>query len=278
MLSLIASIVLAPPAIERDVVYARVGEDTLMMDVFRPGEGTGRPVPAVVVIHGGAWISGKRQDMDALAQMLANQGVLAATVSYRLAPKHKWPAMLDDVQTAVRFLRKESKRFNIDPAKMGAAGASAGGHLSLLLGYRDTRDPKPALHPGPSSKVQAVLNLFGPTDMSRDFGAMYDPLYMTLLGKPRKDAAVEIRDASPVTFIDAKSAPTFTFHGDKDVVVPVAQARWLDEKLAAAKVERETVIVEGIGHEVPMDKPAVAAALKRGVQFLLRHLGIKATG
>lgn len=276
MLSLIASIILAPPAIERGVIYAKVGEDALMMDVFRPNSTAGSPVPAVVVIHGGAWISGKRQDMDALAQTLANEGVLAATVSYRLAPKHKWPAMLDDVQTAVRFLRMESKRFNIDASKIGAAGASAGGHLALLLGYRDTRDPKPAQYSGVSSKVRAVLNLFGPTDMSRDFGPMYDPLYLTLLGKPRKDAAAEIRDASPVTFIDAKSAPTFTFHGDKDVVVPVAQARWLDEKLAAAKIERETVIVEGIGHEVPMDKPAVADALKRGVAFLLRHLGVKA--
>lgn len=258
-----------PPAL--GVTYATVGDATLKMDVYSP-EGAG-PHPAVVVIHGGAWIGGKREDMTPLAQALAQRGFVAATVSYRLAPKHAWPAMIDDVQTATRFLRGNAIQYRIDPKRVGAAGASAGGHLSLLLGFTDTRDPAPAVFPKESSRVSAVLNLFGPTDLSRDYGPNMDMLFQAVMKKPRAEAATEIREGSPVNHINEKSAPVFTIHGTADPVVPYAQATWLTERLNAAKVPNELVSIEGMKHELPMTDPRVASAMQRGIEFLARRLG-----
>jgi acetyl esterase/lipase len=273
MLTILAGLLLLQPAIERDVVYSRPGGAPLTMDVYLPRPAPARPAPGVVVLHGGAWVIGRRQDMDSLARRLAANGMVAATVTYRLAPEHTWPAMLDDAQTAVRFLRTEAARFGIDPSRIGAAGASAGGHLALLLGFRDTRDPRPAEHTGASSRVQAVLNLYGPTDLSRDFGRAFNPLFVIVARQRRQDAAKLIRDASPVNFVSGQSAPVFTFHGAADRIVPVAQAKRLTDALKAAGVEHETVIVEGVGHGVPLDNPEVAEAMDRGIEFLRRRLG-----
>src|SRR5512133_1631627 len=137
--SFLLLLALQQPQPELNVEYAKIGDQSLHMDIYRPMPAT-KPMAAVVVIHGGGWMSGKRQDMAGMATTLSQNGMFAATVSYRLAPKDKWPAMLDDVQTAVRYLRANSKKYNIDPNRIGAGGASAGGHLSLFLGLRDTRD------------------------------------------------------------------------------------------------------------------------------------------
>lgn len=128
--------------IDRDVVYSLPGGERLQMDIYHPQTLSSEPKPAVLVIHGGAWVSGKRQDMATMCEALAQEGFLAATVSYRLAPKHKWPTMVEDVRTAVRYLRSRAAELKIDPNRLGAAGASAGGHLALLLGASDspTRD------------------------------------------------------------------------------------------------------------------------------------------
>lgn len=249
-----------------DIVYGKAGEFELKLDLYRPSVASTKPVPVIVVLHGGAWMAGKKEDMAALSQKLAESGFAAATVNYRLAPKYKYPAMLDDAQQAVRFLRSKAKEYNFDTAHFGAAGASAGGHLSLLVGSIDA--PKD----GQSSKVQAVLNLFGPTDMRRDFPATLDILYAAVLGKPRKDAGEEIKKASPIFHLTSKSAPTFTIHGEADPLVPVAQAKWLEENLTKLKIEHDMVLIPKMGHELPVEKPEVKAALDKGIAFLKAKL------
>jgi len=265
---------LAPPEPAMGVTFCRVGETELKMDIYRP-EGPG-PFPGLVVIHGGAWIQGKREDMTEFAQGLSKRGFVAATVSYRLAPKFSWPAQWDDVQTATRFLRANAKQYNIDPKRMGATGASAGGHLALMLGFTDTRDKVPADFPKESSRVSAVLNLMGPTDLRRDYNSGYDMLFQALLKKPRAQASVEIAEGSPVNHIDAKSAPVFTIHGTADPVVPFAQAIWLDESLKKAGIPHDSVYIEGMKHEFPLSDPKVLEAFTRGVDFLARRLGATA--
>ena len=128
------------PKVEPDVVYSKVGDTELKMDLYYPSETAPKTNAAVIVIHGGAWISGDRKQMALLAQYFASRGLFAASVQYRLAPKAVWPAMLDDVQTGVRFLRANATKYGFDPNRIGATGASAGGRLSLLLGTCDTRD------------------------------------------------------------------------------------------------------------------------------------------
>jgi acetyl esterase/lipase len=267
------------PRLERDVVYSRVNGRELQMDIYRPAAGTASApasastgVPAVVVVHGGAWVAGRRQDMARLCEAIADEGMLAATVSYRLAPGAKWPSMIDDVQTAVRFLRANHERLGIDRDRIGAAGASAGGHLAMLLGTRETRDPSPTEHAGHSSRVQAVFNIFGPSDPGRDFPPQTDMLFALVLGKQKSEAGDLLRDATPLAFVDARTAPTFILHGTADQVVPIVQSRRLEEKLREHRVPVRAVYVEGMGHDINPLNTSVADAVAQGIQWLKRHL------
>lgn len=272
MLWIIAATALVQPAnVDRDVLFSRAGGEELRMDIFRP-KVSDRATPAMVVIHGGAWISGRRQDMHELARMYAERGVLAASVSYRLAPKHRWPAMIDDVQTAVRYLRFHANDLNIDPNRIGAAGGSAGGHLALLLGSMETRDTQATEFPGLSSRVRVVFNVFGPVDLSQPFPFNVDPVIFMVLGKRREEAADLMAQASPVTFLGPRSAPTFTLHGDQDQVVSVEQARILDAALKKHGVRHETVILEGMGHSIDMGKREVRSAVEKGIQWTIDEL------
>ncbi|HRJ27676.1 MAG TPA: alpha/beta hydrolase [Fimbriimonadaceae bacterium] len=279
MISALLAMALAQPQIDLGVVYSKVGGEELKMDIYSPAEIKSGTAPAVVVIHGGAWVSGNRTDMADLCIQLASKGIVAATVSYRLAPKHKWPAMLDDVQTATRFLRTQASQYKIDPKRIGSAGASAGGHLALLLGLRETRDPKPAEHAGVSSQTQVVFNIFGPTDMANDFPPAFDMLYPMVLGKPKAEAGEVIKDASPVQWVTAQAPPIYTIHGTADAVVPVRQATRLEEAMKAQKREIVTVIVEGMPHGIRTGKPDVDEKIKKGlddgINFLAQHLGLK---
>ena len=257
----------ARPDVDKDIVYREAAGEQLKFDFYRPVKTDDGPSALVVVIHGGAWMSGKRQDMDALCQAIAKEGMAAATVSYRLAPKHRWPAMLEDVQAAVRFFRANAAEFAVDPDRIGAAGGSAGGHLALLLGFTDA----PAA--GTSSRVQAVFNIFGPTDLSQDFDPQIaDQVAFAVIGKKYADAGEEVRKFSPLSYVGKESSPVFTIHGSEDKLVPVKQAERLREALKEAGVESETVIVEGMGHAVDMTKPGVPQAMESGVKFLKKRL------
>lgn len=264
-------------SVDRDVVYSQPEGEKLQMDIYRPQTLSDGLKPAVVVIHGGAWVSGKRQDMAAMCESLAKEGFLAATVSYRLAPKHKWPAMVEDVRTAVRYLRSRAAELKIDPNRFGAAGASAGGHLALLLGASDSPTPDLTEYKGFSSKVQAVFNLFGPTDLGNDYPQSLDLMFSVVLGKPKNQAAEIVKNASPVSHIGEKSAPVFTLHGKADPLVPVKQAERLDAALKAKGVEHQMRLIDGMKHEVDLTNPAVSSALTEALNWLRTKLAPKAS-
>ncbi|HRF60095.1 MAG TPA: alpha/beta hydrolase [Fimbriimonadaceae bacterium] len=262
--------------VDMGVVFSKPGGEELKMDIYYPADRS-KPAPALLVLHGGAWIGGNRADMAEFCQAAADRGFVAATASYRLAPNSKWPAMLDDAQTAVRYLRANASKLNIDPKKVAATGASAGGHLALLLGFRDTRDSKAGEYATQSSRVKAVLNVFGPTDLTQDYPPAFDFLFQTVLGKPKKDSAEDIRQASPVTFVAPGAAPVFTIHGTADQIVPVMQAKRLDAALKAKKIDTEMVIIEGMGHEAGGKdegrRKQFLDAVAKGLEFVRKHLG-----
>ena len=256
---------------EMDVVFANPDGFDLKMDIYKPAE-VKPNTPAVVVLHGGAWVMGKRQDMALMARTLADEGYIAATVSYRLAPIFKWPSMIDDAQCAVRYLRANSKRLDIDPNRIGAVGASAGAHLALLLGTRDTRDTKTTSYPAYSSRVKAVVNLFGPTDVTVDFSKQFDAMAPMLFGKERAKLNGELVDFSPINHLSSDDAPIFIFHGKADTLVPVKQSERLEARCKELGIPVEAVYLDGVGHEVPTGNPDVQDALRRGLAFLKRHL------
>jgi alpha/beta hydrolase fold len=218
---LVASLaVAAAPVVEKDIVYGKGGEEELRLDLARPAEGKG-PFPLVVCIHGGAWRAGIKAAHHPTIRLLAEKGYVAATVQYRLAPKAAFPAQVEDVKCAVRFLRANAKKYDIDPTRVAALGDSAGGHLSLLLGLMDASDGLEGKggHADQPSKVQAVVNYFGPTDLSAwaptklgddllKFGLNRDGngILTDFLGTADRKAAI-MKKASPVTYIDAKDPP-----------------------------------------------------------------------
>ena len=143
----------AEPVSERDLVFASPDKTDLQLDFVRPaGDG---PFPLVVFVHGGGWQIGSRAEYREAQIGFAKYGFASAAVQYRFAPKHRFPAPLDDVTAAIRYLADAKKRFRIDPERIGMMGGSAGGHLSLLTGFTEIR----------GCKILAVVNVAGPTDL-----------------------------------------------------------------------------------------------------------------
>jgi acetyl esterase/lipase len=257
----------AAPAVTlamKDVVYSTAGGQKLKVDVYfpkdhEPGKTAARP--AVLCIHGGAWRSGSRTDTAAFAFALAEKGYVAVTMSYRLFdpdkhPENIWPAQYDDAQRAVRWMRASAATLGIDGKRIAAMGASAGGHLVALLGTTDTRPGCEPAYMEQSSRVNAVIDVFGPTDLTQDFshlklGAVtVQSLVDDFIGT--KKSADDIRKAkvasSPSRFVDAKTVPFLILHGDKDAVVPVEQSRLMDRILKKASIPCTYVELKGEGH------------------------------
>jgi acetyl esterase/lipase len=260
--------------VEKDVSYWKVGKDKdLQMDIAVP-QGNG-PFPAVVCVHGGAWRQGlgKRQDLTGWIERLAEEGYVAATVSYRLLPDAKFPEPIEDCKTAVRFLRANADKYHIDKNKIGALGFSAGGHLVSLLGVAG-KDAgfEGTEYADQSSKVQAVVSFFGPTDLSlygNDESAE-NSTFVPLLGGRFKDKPEAFKNASPITHV-TKNAPPFLFlHGTKDWLVPIAHSRSMYKKLKDAGASAEIVELEGAGHS--FEKENASKATSATLKFLAEKL------
>ena len=242
----------SPPAnvdFQPDITYATVDGEELKLDLSRPKDVKG-PLPCVVVIHGGGWAAGNRKAHDNVTWELASRGYVAATVSYRFAPKHPFPAQIQDVKAAVRFLRGNAGKYNVDPAKVGAVGFSAGAHLSLLLGVMDKGDGLDDVgeYRDQPSKVQAVVSYFGPTDLLAPYPEVTKPILEKFLGGPVEQKQELAKRASPVTYVSAGDAPTLLFQGTKDPLVPYDQAVRMADALTKVGVPGRVELILGAGH------------------------------
>lgn len=253
------------------VTYAHPSSQNLDLGIIKPTSET--PLHrAILLIHGGGWVSGSRVDMDDIAHFLADKGFLAATVDYRLAPKDTWPAQLDDVQTAVRYLRSHARELNIDENKIGAVGVSAGGHLSLFLGSVDTRHE--GEYPGVSSRVQAVCSISGIHDLNlpmTSIGERYR-IVQLLLGEHEHPDLKARAKASPIKFVTAKTAPTMFIQGLHDPLVPQEQTTKAEEALRKAGVSTNVQLVEGMGHGISPKIPLQAKALNQLAYWMFKYL------
>lgn len=237
---------------EKDIVYSSPGGQKLELDLARPKEAKGL-LPAIVCIHGGGFRAGNRQHHDRLCLQLAERGFVAATVSYRLAPQHPFPAAVNDVKAAVRWLRANAAKYDIDPGRIGAVGDSAGGHLALFLGLTADVKSFDAADGGnidQSSQVQCVVDIYGPSDFTKSYDKSVDaaevlPLF---LGGDLKSARHRHILASPLYWVTPHAAPTLAIHGTKDAYVAHEQAVWLIDRLKSADVEAELLTLENAGH------------------------------
>jgi acetyl esterase/lipase len=236
---------------ESGIEYSNPDDQHLKLDMARPKDGSG-PLPAILCIHGGGFRAGNRESYDGLCIKLAEKGYVAATITYRLAPKYPFPAAIHDSKAAVRWLRANAAKYKIDPERIGVTGGSAGGHLAQFLGV--TSDVKEfegdGGNAGQSSKVACVVNVYGPSDFTKSYGKSVDAaevLPLFLGGNLEKARPLHIR-ASPLYWVTPNAAPTLCIHGTDDKYVAHEQAVWLIDKLKAANVEAELLTLEGAGH------------------------------
>jgi acetyl esterase/lipase len=235
---------------EQDVVYARAGNTELKLDLTRPAAGEGL-VPAVLVIHGGAWRQGNKADVRPMLSEFARRGYVAVSPQYRLCPQDTFPAQVHDVKAAVRWIKSNAKKYRIDPERVGAIGFSAGGHLALLLGLTSPNDGlEGEVSAGaPDSRVKAVVNYFGPTDLAaNDIPEICKPWVKDLLGGSPQEKPEAAAKASPLTFVSKDDAPVLTFQGTKDPLVPYNQAIKLAEAMNQAGVSGRVELLVGAQH------------------------------
>lgn len=238
---------------EHGVVYCTNAGVALTMDVYYPSQASATPTPAVLYVHGGGWEHGSSSlgGINAsIAQALTAHGMLVVAVNYRLAPQYVWPAQIVDVKCAVRYLRANAQHYGIDPSKIGAWGGSAGGHLVSMLG---TAGPDAGFDTGQysqqSSSVQAVVDMFGPADLTAGgWGQYATSVVEQVFGvKPGQDSSALVH-ASPVTYVHSNDPPFLIFHGAKDAVVPLSQSQELASRLQTAGVSATLVTVQNAGH------------------------------
>jgi acetyl esterase/lipase len=236
-------------SVQQDVVYGVQGREKLLLDIYLPAGTSSKLRPAVVLIHGGAWSSLDKGTMRNLAAFLARSGFVAVSVNYRLLHENEnlWPAQLDDVQRAVRWLRSNSARYSIDASHIGAFGHSAGAQLAALLGMEDTRDNSDAALAKYSSRVQAVVDVSGPVDFPAYHYDDNDGGLVNLLGGEYDKIPQVWRAASPVFHVAKSNAPFLIMHGTSDDAVPIAQAQEFYDKLHKAGVPVSFIKMEG-GH------------------------------
>lgn len=261
--------------VERDVPYGEAGGQKLLLDVYSP-EHIASTRPAVILVHGGGWSGGDKKDFAFAGEALAKNGYVAFSINYRLVTKdaNKWPAQLDDSQRAVRWVRAHAAQYQIDPKRIGALGASAGGHLVALLGTRDARDNSDPTLSRYSSKVECVVDMFGPTDFTISGGQISPAaaaIVVNFLGKKPDEAPGVYRAASPITYVSSTAAPFLIFHGTNDTLVPIEQSQRLYDALKKAGVEATFIKMPNDGHGFarPENQQRFAAETKA---FLDRHL------
>jgi acetyl esterase/lipase len=259
--------------IHRDLAYVPNGHERQTLDLYIPTSSA--PLPLIIWVHGGAFRMGSKDDhvpLDFLAE-----GYAVASLNYRLSQHALFPAQIVDVKAAVRWLRAHAEEYGLDPNRFAAWGESAGGHLVAMLGTAGhVMEYEVGEHLEVSSRVQAVVDYFGPTDFLQmdahrlPHGMIHDVAdspESELVGGPIQEHPERVARAHPIAYVDGDAPPFLIVHGDQDPLVPYHQSQLI---YAALKEAGTTVIfytVAGAGHGGFTD-PKVKALTK---EFLSRH-------
>jgi len=239
---------------ENNIIYGKIGAKELGMNMVTL-DNEKKNKPAVIIIHGGGWEAGSKEDAMWMAYDMANLGFTAFSISYRLTGDAPYPAQIEDCKTAVRFVRANAEKFNINPDKIGAYGHSAGGHLASMLGVLPDRKYEGDLgNKTTSSAVQAVINNVGPVDLEYYKEINGTPAiirennFPKLFGKNKEGMDYWIKEASPITFVSEKSVPHIVLYGTDDDLVPYKQGYPFVEKMKQNKIYCEFRVIEDGGH------------------------------
>jgi len=247
-------------AVQRDLVYKRVKGTVLTLDLYRPEKVSG-PLPVIIFIHGGGWNRGRKEHCPAVR--IVDDGYAVASIDYRLTSVAPFPAQIEDCKAAVRWLRANASKYNLDPDRIGVWGFSAGGHLAALLGT--SGGVKELEGTGGdmsySSRVQAVCVVSGVGDLLQLYrdatgplGAEMNPTIKpsleALIGGPIEENKTKAMAASPITYVSKDDPPFLIIHGENDFTAPVSLSRSFFAALKAAGVDATLEVATGRGHGV----------------------------
>lgn len=248
------------------VVFAERESGPLRLDVHRLRDAKPGPRPVVLYAFGGGWFIGEREQVSMLPfERLIDRGYVLVAADYRRAPESIFPAQIQDVKAAIRWIRANAEARNLDPERVAIFGPSAGGHLAALAGtggdVEEIDDPDRG-DDAPSTRLQAVVDFFGPTDLTvyreQHVGnglGNSDRLFFLdyFMGGPPVENVDRARLANPITWIDRSDPPTFVIHGDADPIVPIQQSEMLVAALREANVFVQFRRVAGGDHgETPV--------------------------
>jgi acetyl esterase/lipase len=285
-----AAFSVAPTA--KDVVYTSDANGRTR-DLYVPA-GTG-PFPVVINIHGGGFKFGDKGMVDeTVGQAFLKAGYAIASINYRLSGDAQFPAAVQDAKAAVRFLRANAAKYNLNPDKIVAYGQSAGGNLASMLGVTgDVAEfDDPALgNAGVSSRVQAVVNWFGPTDFSQmdaqakaqgcsasdqkhNDANSFESAY---IGATVPEAPELVQKANPISYLSSDDAPFLIEKGDQDCTVPVENTKMLADAMQAAGMDVQFELLKGVGHGDSGSTVVFGSEsnLKLMIDFLNARLGAK---
>ncbi|QEF97504.1 Carboxylesterase NlhH [Stieleria maiorica] len=242
----------------RDLVFGTGGGRDLTMHLVLPKEKSDKSLPLYVWIHGGGWQGGTKEGGVRQVIPLVRRGFVGATIEYRLTGEAPFPAQIEDCKCAIRYLRAHATKYNLDVDRIAAGGSSAGGHLVALLG---TSGGVKELEgsggwPDQSSRVQAVVDLFGPTDFNtfvttpgyEGHNRDGSPESKLLGGGEVLKKPDGIKQVNPITYVDHDDPPFLIIHGSDDRTVPPNQSELMHQALQAAKVESTLHVIDGAGH------------------------------
>jgi acetyl esterase/lipase len=271
-----------PPHVvaHRDLAYVSGGHERQKLDLFLPKDARG-PLPLIIWVHGGGWQNGSKANAFPLRFDFAAKGYAVASIGYRLSDAAVFPAQIQDVKAAVRWLRAHAAEYRLDPARFAAWGSSAGGHLVAMLGTAgDIKAFDVGANLEHSSRVQAVVDYYGPSDFARfvstrgyeTHGRPGSPESKLIGGTVAEHPALAAA-ASPVTHVSRDDAPFLILHGADDPVVPLNQSEALHAALQQVGVASALHVLPGAKHGGP--EFATAEALGWVEKFLARHLPTK---
>lgn len=242
---------------QKDVPF--LGEDRAeKMDLYLPqAPHADKRFPAVLVIHGGGWATGDKADRREIqiCQTLAKAGIAAASINYLLFSKTPtWPTNIHDVKTGIRYLRANAARLGIDPENIGTIGGSAGGHLAMLMAWSgDDARLDPPLFPGVSTKVKAVVDLYGVPDLRQPLSKGKSGCGEPWIGKKVAEAPELFDLLSPVSRVEKNGVPVFILHGTKDTTVPIHYSETLVKVLKEKGAVYQYKIVDEAPHTFLID-------------------------
>lgn len=264
----------AEPRILRDLEYGRVGDVSLKLDVgIPPGQG---PFPVAILVHGGGWSGGSKSgfikpgesaDVSPWFDTFTRAGCVWFSVEYRLAPAHVWPAQIDDVRAAIRWIKAHAADYGGDPARIVIVGHSAGGHLALHAAVTADAD----------TRVQAAIGYAPVSDLEWDSevrGGLSTSLQklFTMPLDLTPESRVFLRERSPLTFVKPGLPPMLILHGDADRTVPIAMTRRFEEKMLAAGNTCDVLVLPRAPHGLLEWDKFSPDYRKRIAEWLATHL------